>query len=129
MNLVDLQMLDRRQPDEIGLPPDGNSLQFLQACYRNYALPLHTRMRAAMAALKHEVPALLATAIVNENSFAELLDRRLKRMEQQTKQIEAKPINEPIANGGEPISGGGGGPPVDAKPPLPRIADRRFRRL
>jgi hypothetical protein len=62
------------------------------------------------------VPALLATAIVNENSFAELLDRRLAKL----KQIEAGTI-----------SGGGGGAPqqIDAKPRLPRIADKRYRRM
>jgi hypothetical protein len=101
--------------EEIELPPNGNSLDFLQLVYRNSALPLHTRMRAAMAALKHEVPALLASAIVSENSFAELLDRRLARIEQ-VKQIEAKPTTQ--ENGGN----------ADARLPPP-IPDRRFRRF
>jgi len=85
------------EPDEIELPSDGNSLYFLQLVYRNTALPLHTRMRAAMAALKHEVPALLATAVVNEQSFAELLDRRIARLQEMenARLIEAQP--EPAA--------------------------------
>jgi hypothetical protein len=39
-------------------------------------------MRAAMACLPFETPKLLATAIVNERSFAEILERRLKRIEE-----------------------------------------------
>jgi len=72
-------------------------------------------MRAAMACLPFETPKLLATAIVNEGSFAELLDRRLKRMEQTTKLIDANPTNE---NGGN----------ADARLP-PSIPDRRYRRF
>jgi hypothetical protein len=67
-----------------------------------------------MAALKHEVPALLATAIVNENSFADLLDRRLKRIEEMK-----------VNGGGKLIEAA---PQVDARMP-PTIPDRRFRRI
>jgi hypothetical protein len=76
-------------------------------------------MRAAMACLPFETPKLLATAIVNEGSFAELLDRRLKRMEEM-KLIEAKPTNkaDKIIEGNQ----------VDARLPPP-IPDRRFRRI
>jgi|SRR5262245_17876592 len=100
--------------EEIEISPDGLSIDLLRAVYRNSSLPLPTRLRAAIAALKHEVPALIATAIVNEGSFADLLDRRLKRIEQ-AKLIDAKPTNE---NGGS----------VDARLPPP-IPDRRFRRI
>jgi len=50
-------------------------------------------MRAAISALKHEVPALIATAVVNEGSFADLLERRLKHLDE-LKMIEsnAKPV-------------------------------------
>jgi len=89
VELVDLQMLPRKDPEAIEIAPNANSLDLLQAVYRNNDLPLHTRMRAAMAALKHEVPALLASAIINESSFAELLERRLKRLDEM-KLIEAK---------------------------------------
>jgi len=65
-----------------------------------------------MAAVPYESPKLIATAIVNEGSFAELLDRRLKRIEEM-KLIEAKPT--------APINGD--------KSVLPRLPDRRFRRL
>ena len=72
-----------------------------------------------MACLPFETPKLLATAIVNEGSFAELLDRRLKRMEEM-KLIEAKPT----ANANKIIEGN----PVDARLPPP-IPDRRYRRF
>ena len=100
--------------DPLKLEPNAMSLEGLQAIYRNPALPLTTRMRAMMAAVPYESPKLIATAIVNEGSFAELLDQRLKRIEQM-KLIEAKPTNE---NGGS----------VDARLPPP-IPDRRFRRI
>jgi len=67
------------------------SIDLLRAVYRNNSLPLYTRMRAAMACLKHEVPALLATAIVEEGSFAELLDRRLAKL-QEMRLLEARTI-------------------------------------
>src|SRR5262249_59216833 len=66
------------------------------------------------SSIPFESPKLIATAIVNEGSFAELLDQRLKRIEQM-KLIEAKPTNE---NEGS----------VDARLP-PSIPDRRFRRI
>jgi hypothetical protein len=70
-------------------------------------------MRAAIAALPHEVPRLMVSAQVNEQSFAELLDGRLARMAE-AKLIEAQPNN--------------GGDKADARlrPPIP---DRRFRRI
>jgi hypothetical protein len=74
-------------------------------------------MRAAMACLPHEFSKLIATAVVNDQSFAEVLERRLKRIEE-AKIIEAKPT----PTNGTPTNGS------DARP-LPRLADRRFRRM
>jgi hypothetical protein len=88
-----------------------NALEFLRQCYRNPSLALPVRMRAAIAALPHEVPRLAVTALVNEQSFAELLEKRIKRME---------------AMNGQPPSQG---PQIETPKPLPRIADRRFRRM
>jgi hypothetical protein len=104
--------------DEIDLPPNGTSLTLLQLVYRNAALPLVTRMRAAVAALPMEHPRLAVTAQITERDFAVLLDERLenlKRLEQDQangKVIEAAPS-----------------PPVEVKPPMPRLADRRYRRF
>jgi hypothetical protein len=72
------------------LRPGANSLDFLQAVYRNPSLALTTRMRAAIAAIPFESPKLAVTAVVSEQDFATVLDRRLKRIEEM-KLIEAKP--------------------------------------
>ena len=68
----------------------------LQAIHRCNELPLHTRMRAAMACLPFETPKLLATAIVDGQDFATLLDQRIARYQQMqlannAKLIEAQP--------------------------------------
>ena len=110
-----LDRIDAQQDKHLELGPTAISLDLLRAVYRNPTQQLSTRMRAAMACLPFETPKLLATAIVNEGSFAEILDRRLKRMEQTTKLIEAKPTQE---NGGN----------ADARLP-PSSPDRRYRRF
>jgi|SRR6266498_3656788 hypothetical protein len=99
---------DRKEsPMEIG--PNGMSIDLLRAVYRNSSLALPVRLRAAIAALPHETPRLAVTAVVNEQDFATLLDRRLKKME--------------AMNGNQPQT-------IEAKPPpLRRLADRRFRRV
>jgi len=101
-------------PEAIEIPPDGLSIDLLRAVYRSNKLPLPTRMRAAMACLKHEVPSLGITAVVTDQGLAELLDKRLERMKQieQAAVIEAKPT-----------------PQIEAKPVLSRTNDRRFRRV
>ncbi len=84
-------------------------LNFLKAVYMDAKLPLSVRMRAAIEILPFTHPKLAVTAMVNEQDFATLLDRRLKRME--------------AMNGNQPQT-------IAAKPPpLPRLADRRFRRV
>jgi len=65
-----------------------------------------------MAVLPFESPKLAVTAQVSESDFAALLDRRLKRIEEM-KLIEAEATN--------------GAPEI--KQPLPRVADRGFRRI
>jgi|SRR6516225_3753205 hypothetical protein len=90
-----------------------NALQLLQSVYRNPTVGMTTRMRAAMACLPFEAPKLAVTAVVSEQDFATVLDRRLKRIEEmRTEVIEAKPAQ------------------IEAKPnPMPRIADKRYRRI
>src|SRR5215831_18794075 len=91
---------------------EANSLQFLQEVYRNPSVGLHIRMRAAMACLPFEHPKLAVTAVVSEQNFAEVLERRLKRIAE----LEATPINASK-------------PEIEVKPPMPRLADRRYRRF
>ena len=106
--------------EEIEIPPNGISLDLLQAVYRSNRLPLHTRMRAAGMAIPYECPRLMATAIINENSFAELLEKRLKRIErmEQQKVIEAKPAPQIEAR-----------PQIETKAPPVHTNDRRYRRV
>ena len=87
-------------------------LSFLKAVYMNVELPLSVRMRAAIELLPFTHPKLAVTAVVSEQDFATVLDRRLKRIEEmRAKVIEAKPAQ------------------IEAKPPMPRIADKRYRRM
>jgi hypothetical protein len=115
-----------KQSDNIEIGPNDISIDLLRAVYRNSALPLHTRMRAAMACLKHEVPALIATAVVNEGSFAEILDRRIARLN------EMKLIEYKSANGNEVVTSPTIDPPPTPTPPTPspltRIYTNKFRR-
>jgi hypothetical protein len=72
-------------------------------------------MRAAISALPHEVPRLAVTAVVSEQDFATVLDRRLKRIEEmKATAIEATPVID--------------GEKVDVRLP-PVVPDRRFRRI
>ena len=118
---------DKKSP-EIEIPADGISLDLLRAVYRNNQLPLTTRMRAAIAALPFEVPKLAVTAVVSEQDFATVLDRRLKRIE------EMKLLENKAVNGGTTITDRTielepqPAPPAPA--PLNRIYDeRRYRRI
>jgi hypothetical protein len=98
------------------LRPDGTSLDLLRAIYRNPSLALPVRMRAAIAALQYEHPRLAVVAQISEQSFAEVLERRLQNLQRINNgnggMIEAKPV-----------------PQVEMKPPMPRVADRRYRRI
>ena len=96
---------------EIG--PNGTSLQLLQTAYRNPSTPLAVRIRCAVAALPFEFPKLAVTAVMTDQSFAELLERRLKHLSE-------------IENGNGKIIDRAA---VETTKPIPRLADRRYRRL
>src|SRR5215469_4662973 len=91
-------LFEDKKQQEIEIPTDGISLDLLRAVYRNNQLPLTTRMRAAIAALPFEVPKLAVTAVVSEQDFATLLDRRLKRIQ------EMKLLENKVVNGGTTIT-------------------------
>ena len=114
------------KPENVEIGPTDLSIDLLRAVYRNNALYLHIRMRAAISALKHEVPALIATAIVEEGSFAELLDKRLKKISEM-KLIESKPINGTVTET-QPIFQPEPQPSPPLSNPLSRIYSNRFRR-
>ena len=108
-----MRSLMEDEPKQIGDVENAHGL--LVAVYRNVALDLSIRMRAASLAIAYEMPKLAVVAQVTENDLATLLDRRIKRLQEieAGKLIEAKP---------QPT-------PVEVKPPMPRLADRRYRRL
>src|SRR5262249_58129365 len=78
----------KKDQETIEIPANAISLDLLQAVYRCNELPLTTRMRAAMACLPHEAAKLAVTAQVTDMGVAEILDRRLRRVEEM-KLIEA----------------------------------------
>ena len=104
-----------------------SALSFLQACYRNPSLNLTTRMRAAIAALPFESPKLAVTAMVSEQDFATVLDRRLKRIE------EMKLLEKKTINGNATVTDRTIEPEPRPSPPMPaplnRLYSSRFRRI
>ena len=93
------------EPEAIDLAPGETSLSFLQKIYRSRAQPMSRRLRAAMAALPHEHPKLgiVATANLNGETFAAMLDRAIERSgkAEDIKQIEAAPTPTMVLGGSE----------------------------
>jgi hypothetical protein len=77
-----LDRIEAQQANSLQLRPDAMSIDLLRAVYRNPSIPLPVRMRAAIAALPHETPKLAVMGLINEQSFAEVLERRLRHMAQ-----------------------------------------------
>ena len=110
--------------ENVEIGPTDLSIDLLRAVYRNNQLPLTTRMRAAISALKHEVPTLGISVVVNDDDIATRLDRALARI--------ANANNQNAVNGTatEPE------PTIQLEPkqsptlpaPLSRIYSNRFRR-
>ena len=82
------------EPELIELGPGETSLHFFQRIYRSIRQPMARRMRAAEFALAHEHPKLgaIATASMNGQDFASLLERaiRASNKEAEVKLIEAR---------------------------------------
>jgi hypothetical protein len=117
MNFPDLDLAEiaaqRRSVDELELPPDASSLDFLQAVYRDARQPMSRRMRAAVACLPFEFPKLAVTAFFGDanGDFAAKLELAAART---AKVIEARAEPAPRE-------------PTDLRGP-PMVPDRRFRR-
>jgi hypothetical protein len=86
--------------DEVIQTNGRTSLAFLQAVYSMAELPLHVRMKAAIAALPYEHPKLAVTAVLDGT---EDLGARLHRaIQRSAKVIElrvAQPEPAPTGNG------------------------------
>src|SRR5262249_20649217 len=117
----------RLQTENVEIGPNDLSIDLLRAVYRANHLPLTTRMRAAISALKHEVPTLGISVVVNDADIATRLDRALARIAATNNNA-----NEPV-NGGEVITEPTIEPEPKPSPPLPaplnRLYSSRFRRI
>jgi hypothetical protein len=110
------------------LPYDHTALQLGQALYRCRSLSWRERWHIGKHILQFESPKLGVTAMVNEQDFAAVLDRRLKHLGQmEMKVIEAQPINgnrQPQTQIDHTTE-----QTIEASKPLPRVNDRRYRRI
>jgi hypothetical protein len=116
----------------IELAPNATSLTLLQKIYRSSAIPLMTRMRAAIAAIPFEHPKLAVTATVEAGDFADQLERAIDRSRRVM--IEAKPIIEANTSSEANVSSNIRRPHVQASSGAenghkPSVVDRRYRRL
>jgi hypothetical protein len=92
-------MLSMLSEPEVEIGPGCTSLDLLQAIYRCPDQPLHTRMKAAIAALPYEHPKLAVTAVLDGT---EDLGARLHRaIQRSAKVIELRAAQpEPVASNG-----------------------------
>jgi hypothetical protein len=97
-------------------------LTFLKAVYMNVELPLSVRMRAAMAVLPFTHPKLAVTAVVSEQDFATVLDRRLKRIE------EMRLLENKVVNGGTTITDRTSEAEPTSAPPTPAPLNRLYNK-
>jgi hypothetical protein len=94
-----LSQIGETQPDAI-VVGEGDSLDLLQAIYRNSAEPIGRRLRAAVAALPFERPKLAVTAHIDGSALGDRLERAIARSgklieAQAIKAIETEPVPKP----------------------------------
>lgn len=120
-------VFEERKENLIEIGSEGMSIDLLRAVYRNPAIPLPVRIRCAVAALPHEVPRLQVVAQVDEQGFAELLERRLKRIDA----MNGKAIDQTNGKDHPHAQAHPHMAPITAEPPKPmsRTTDRRYRRF
>jgi hypothetical protein len=107
---------EREAPVVVGKGATAHEL--LKIIYQCPDLPLHTRMRAAMACLPFENAKLGITYQATATDFASMLDARIKR--HQAKLIEyQRPSDETRCEQ----------PAVTIQTPMPRPSGRGFRRI
>ena len=92
-------MFEERESEE-----QITALEYLQSIYRDLSQAENRRMRAAIEALPFETPKLtaVATTELNGNSFGELLDRAIARVERSKqppppKMIDVTPVPHPAS--------------------------------
>jgi hypothetical protein len=110
-------LFEEKRETGLELSPNATSLDLLRAIYRSPHAELTTRIRCAMACLQYEHPKLAVVAQVTDEGFVELLDRRLKKLAAMEQ------------NGTKAVAIDGPKPEIEIRPPMPRVADRRYRRM
>ena len=113
------------QADNVEIGPNDLSLDLLRAVYRANHLPLTTRMRAAISALKQEVPALGVQFVVNDGDIATRLDKAIARIAAKTNSTDAVNGGD---NGDQPKLIDNPKPEPVLPSPLARIYSAKFRR-
>jgi len=113
----------RLQTENVKIGPNDLSIDLLRAVYRANHLPLTTRMRAAISALKHEVPTLGISVVVNDDDIATRLDRALARIAAATNNN----ANDRV-NGAEVITEPTIQPEPRPLPPLPAPLNRLYNK-
>ena len=114
--------------ENVEIGPNDLSIDLLRAVYRNNQLPLTTRMRAAISALKHEVPTLGISVVVNDDDIATRLDRALARIAATNNNHANETVTHEETITEPPIE-----PEPQPSPPLPapltRLYSSKFRRI
>ena len=109
--------------DDEGLevPADANPVDFLMALFRDRTQPMTRRLRAAIECAPYVHSTFRATAIIQGGDFASRLERAVSRSKgNAVKVIEAKPSSEGEGSKLASI--------VEVRAPLPRAAEKRYRR-
>src|SRR6516164_8434946 len=106
--------------ENVEIGPTDLSIDLLRAVYRNNQLPLTTRMRAAISALKHEVPTLGISVVVNDDDIATRLDRAIARI--------AAANNQKVINGRTVVPEPTIQPEPKPSPPLPAPLNRLYNK-
>jgi len=122
------KQVNRMNAENVEIGPNDLSIDLLRAVYRNNALDLHVRMRAAMSCLKHEVPSLGISVVVNDNDVATRLDRALARIAATNNNHANETVTHEETITEPPIE-----PEPQPSPPLPapltRLYSSKFRRI
>src|SRR6516164_11402468 len=117
-----------RMNGDLDIGPNGLSIDLLRAVYRDPGQDLHIRMRAAMACLKHEVPSLGISVVVNDDDIATRLDRALARIAATNNNHANETVTHEETITEPPIE-----PEPQPSPPLPapltRLYSSKFRRI
>jgi hypothetical protein len=125
-----LDRIEAQQKENIdqileALPHDHTALQLGQALYRCRSLSWRERWHIGRHILQFESPKLGIQAVVNEQDFAAILERRIRRMAELEANGNRPHIDQPIEKPQPQMIEA----KVDVRPPHPTTNDRRFRRM